>query len=50
VDPEDEPEPKQTELGESSSERKRLGDRLASKSEGDDIGPVEAVRELREDV
>lgn len=32
------------------SEKERLGDFLANRSEDGDVDPVEAVRELREDV
>lgn len=51
--PKDESGPDQKGLGdalEEWSDEERLGDFLASRSEDDGIDPVEAVREVREDV
>lgn len=52
-EPENKPEPDQKNLGdalEEWSEEERLGDFLANRSEDDGIDPVEAVREVREDI
>jgi hypothetical protein len=52
-EPENEPESDQENLGDALNElsqEERLGDFLANRSEDDGIDPVEAVREIREDV
>lgn len=44
---------KQEKLGDTLgklAEEERLGDFLASRSEDDDVDPVETVREIREDI